>query len=288
MDLNKLKFFYEVVLKGTYELAGKTLNRSAVAVGQNVRDLEKSLGHMLFRRTYRGLTLTKEGQVLFEGAARIFKEDKLLEQTLKLNKQELNCIKILATAGITSDWISRFVPSFLKKHPTLTLEISSLTSMAAFDLYEYDVYMGEILKKDPKYVYKFIKGFRYNFYASAEYIERHGYPKGVEDLKNHRLIEFNIRRVSGFYKSTDFFEFINANERQRVSIDSTLGEYQLVKGGVGIGCLCEELSFLKGSNLIPLLTNIEPMIVDVFFVFHEAFRDNKILLSLLKEVKLHA
>jgi hypothetical protein len=67
-----------------------------------------------------------------------------------------------------------------------------------------------------------------------------------------------------------------------------MGEYQLVKDGVGIGCLCEELSFLKDSNLIPLLANIEPMIVDVFFVFHEAFRDNKIILSLLKEVKLHA
>ncbi len=106
--------------------------------------------------------------------------------------------------------------------------------MAAFDLYQYDVYMREIFKKDPKYVYKFIKGFRYNFYASPEYIERYGYQKVVEDLKKHRLIEFNIRRVSGFYKSTDFFEFINANERQKISIDSTMGEYQLVKGGVGM------------------------------------------------------
>jgi DNA-binding transcriptional LysR family regulator len=123
----------------------------------------------LFKRAYRGLTLTKEGQLLFEGASKIFKETELLENALRATKNKAMEIRMLATMGITSDWVSRFVPAFLEKHPKVTLEISSLTNMAAFDLYQYDVYIGEIFKKDPKYVYKPIKNFQYNFYFSWIY-----------------------------------------------------------------------------------------------------------------------
>jgi len=194
---------------------------------------------------------------------------------------------VLATVGITSDWLSRFVPSFLEKHPDVTLEISSLTSLDAFELYQYDVYIGEVFRKDPKYVYKFLKDFQYNFYASPEYIEKYGYPKNLEDLKNHRLIEFNIRRVSGAFKSTDFFEAINTEERQKISIDSTIGEYKLAEKGVGIACLCEELSFLRESNLIQVLKDIQPVSVATYFVYHETLRENKIVKVLLHETKSH-
>jgi DNA-binding transcriptional LysR family regulator len=288
MDLNKLKYFYQVALKGNYELAGKALGKSSVAVGQHLRDLEKYLDCSLFKRTYRGLTLTKEGHLLLEGATKIFKEAQLLENAIKPNKKSPTHLKVLATAGITSDWASRFIPSFLENHPKVTLDISSLTSLSVFDIYQYDVYIGEIFKKDPKYIYNFIKDFSYNFYASREYIEKYGEPKTLEDLKNHRLIEFNIRRVYGFCKSTDFFEFINREERKAISIDSTLGEYKLAKAGVGIACLCEELSFLKESNLIPVLKEITPIKVETFFVFPETLRGNKIIKSLFNEIKAKA
>jgi DNA-binding transcriptional LysR family regulator len=124
-----------------------------------VRDLEKYLDCALFKRTYRGLTLAQEGQLLFEGASKIFKETEILENALRATKNTAMRIRMLATMGITSDWISRFVPAFLEKHPKVALEISSLTNMAAFDLYQYDVYIGEIFKKDPKYIYKPIKNF---------------------------------------------------------------------------------------------------------------------------------
>lgn len=288
MDLNKLRFFYEVALRGSYESAGKTLNRSSVAVGQNVRDLEKELNFLLFRRTYRGLTLTKEGQLLFEGASKIFKEEQFLEATLKPDKTNSQNYKILATVGITSDWVSKFVPPFLEMHPNVTLEIASLTSLAAFDLYQYDVYIGEIFKKDPKYIYKFIKNFRYHFYASPDYIEKYSNPKTIKDLKHHRLIEFNIRRVSGFFKSTSFFECLSKENISKVSIDSTIGEYKLAKAGVGIACLCEELSFLKDSGLVPVLTDIAPIAIETYFVFPETLREDKIVKSLLKIIKAYA
>src|SRR3990167_10245765 len=104
MDLNKLKCFFEVALQGNYVLAGKTLHKTSVAVGKSVRDLEKSLYCFLFRRTYRGLTLTKEGQTLLESATKIFKEAHQVENFIKTNKKETVLLKILATVGITSDW----------------------------------------------------------------------------------------------------------------------------------------------------------------------------------------
>jgi len=288
MDLNKLKYFYEVALTGNYLSAGEKLGKTSAAIGTSVRDLEKELGCTLFKRTYRGLTLTSDGQLLFEAATKIMKESHLVESALKSKENNVKRLRILATVGITSDWVSRFVPAFLKKHPAVSLEISSLTSMAAFDLYQYDIYIGEIFKKDPKYVYKPIKTFQYTFYAAPEYIEEYGAPETVQDLQNHRLIEFNIRRVSGFYKSTNFFEAINKENIKKISIDSTIGEYKLATAGVGIACLCNELSFLKESSLIPVLTDLESIEIETFFVFPETLRSNKIITSLFNEIKAHA
>lgn len=285
MDLNKLKYFYEVALTGTYLSAGEKLGKTSAAIGTSVRDLEKELGCSLFKRTYRGLTLTNEGQLLFEAATKIIRESHLVESALKAKANNLKTLRILATVGITSDWVSRFVPTFLKKHPNVRLEISSLTSMAAFELYQYDVYIGEIFKKDPKYVYKPLKKFHYHFYASPEYIKEHGCPQSAEDLKNHRLIEFNVRRVSGFYKSTDFFEAITKDDIQKISIDSTIGEYKLATAGVGIACLCDELSFLRNSSLVTVLNDLGPIEVNTYFVFHESVRGNRIVTSLFNAIK---
>ena len=274
---------------GNYELAAQNLERHAVSIGQNVRDLEKYLDCALFKRGYQGkLILTEDGQHLFEGASKIFKESELLENSLRSKKDKAEKIRMLATMGITSDWVERFVPNFLENHPKVRLEISSLTNMAAFDLYHYDVYMGEIFKKDPQYIYKLVKKFQYNFYASPEYIKKYGHPKTAEDLKGHRLIEFNIRRVSGFYKSTDFYESINTDHTEGVAIDSTIGEYKLAAAGVGIACLCEELSFLKGSNLVPVLNDLGPLEVETYFVFHETLRGNKNITALFNAIKAHA
>lgn len=115
--------------------------------------------------------------------------------------------------------------------------------MAAFDLYHYDVYTGEIFKKDPKYIYKPIKNFRYNFYASPEYIKKSGHPKTAEDLTGHRLIEFNIRRVSGFYKSTDFFKSLDTDLTEAITIDSIIGELNSPHQASALLAYGEELSF---------------------------------------------
>lgn len=289
MDLNKLKNFYEVALTGTYLSAGDKLGKTSSAMGTSVRDLEKELGCTLFRRTYRGLSLTSEGQRLFESATKIMQESQLVETELRSKEDKLKHLHILAAVGITSDWVARFVPPFLKKHPSVHLEISSLTKLAAFDLYQYEIYIGEIFKKDPKYIYKHVKNFQYNFYASPEYIQENGHPRTAADLKNnHRLIEFNIRRFLGSYKSTDFFETLSHERIKKISIDSLMGEYKLATAGVGIACLCNELSFLKDSNLIPVLEDVGPMEVEIYFVFHESLRGNKLVESLLNEVRAHA
>lgn len=102
------------------------------------------------------------------------------------------------------------------------------------------------------------------------------------------MIEFNIRRVSGFYKSTDFFESLNTDLTEGIAIDSTIGEFKLAMAGVGIACLCEELSFLNESNLVSVLNGLGPIKVETYFVFHETFRGNKNIAALFKKIKAHA
>jgi hypothetical protein len=94
--------------------------------------------------------------------------------------------------------------------------------------------------------------------------------------------------VSGFYQSTDFFEKLNVEGSKKITIDSTIGEYKLATAEVGIACLCDELSFLKGSNLVSVLTDLEPIEAETYFVFHETLRSTKVITSFFNEIKVHA
>lgn len=285
MDLHKLKCFYQVALSGNYVLAGKIIKTTSAAIGRNVRDLEKELDCQLFRRKYHGVALTPEGHILFEVASKIFDDIRLAETILKPKEKSINCIKILATVGITSDWLSKFIPSFLETHPNVDIEISSLTSMLNFRTHEHDVYIGNIEKNEPNYIYHHIKDFRYNFYASQEYLKKNGVPKTIDDLKKHRLIEFNIKRLIDLNKLNLSSSFKKNDAGHRISIDSTIGEYQLAEAGVGIACLCEELSYLKSSSLVRILQEFSPLTIPAFYVFHETYKDNPLVKDLLETLK---
>lgn len=66
--------FVAVVEAGSVSEAARRLRLSKSVVSERLAELEKSLGGMLLHRTTRKLTLTEDGAVFLERAARIVRE----------------------------------------------------------------------------------------------------------------------------------------------------------------------------------------------------------------------
>ena len=72
MDLNRLRGFYTVVQQGGFTAAARRLRLSQPSMSLQVKNLEQEMGLQLLERHPRGVTPTREGQVLYEMAEKLF------------------------------------------------------------------------------------------------------------------------------------------------------------------------------------------------------------------------
>ena len=77
------RIFYYVALNGNITIASEQLFISQPAVSQSIKQLESSLGCILFIRTAKGVKLTEEGKVLYQHIAKGIEQIKLGEKRLK-------------------------------------------------------------------------------------------------------------------------------------------------------------------------------------------------------------
>lgn len=86
MTLQQLKYFIETVSCGSINKAAERLFISQPSLSNTLRDLETEIGHELFIRTPRGISLTTDGAEFLGYARQVMEQAGLLEQRW-LNKK---------------------------------------------------------------------------------------------------------------------------------------------------------------------------------------------------------
>lgn len=127
MDINLeyYKVFYYVGKLGRITLAAEELSLSQPAVSQAIKQLEQSLGIILFIRTPKGVRLTSEGQVLFsyvqQGYSHIKQGEKKLKEMMNLEKGEISIgASDMTLQFYLLSFLERFHESFPKIKVTVT------------------------------------------------------------------------------------------------------------------------------------------------------------------------
>ena len=126
VKLELYRVFKEVAETGNISLAAKNLYISQSAVSQSVKQLETALQARLFVRSPRGVTLTGEGQMLYQYVRSALGllatgEDKLSQAQQLL----LGTLTIGASDTVTSFFLTPFLETFHRQHPGIRLKIVS-------------------------------------------------------------------------------------------------------------------------------------------------------------------
>ena len=126
VKLELYRVFKEVAETGNISLAAKNLYISQSAVSQSIKQLETALQARLFSRSPRGVTLTGEGQMLYEYVRSALSllstgEDKLSQAQQLL----LGTLVIGASDTVTSFFLTHYLDAFHRLHPGIRLKIVS-------------------------------------------------------------------------------------------------------------------------------------------------------------------
>lgn len=79
MDLHKLRGFYAVVRHGGFTSAARRMHLTQPSVSLQVKMLEQEVGTQLLDRTSRRVVLTRDGEVLYELAQRLFETEEEID-----------------------------------------------------------------------------------------------------------------------------------------------------------------------------------------------------------------
>lgn len=133
--LDYYRIFYETARFASFSTAAQHLYISQSAISQCIRQLEIDLNTKLFNRTRRGVTLTKEGSLLFqkiENAMQAIEQgENLLERLQHLESGELT---LAAGDAITTHYLLPFLEKFHAKYPGIRIEMANSYSSQMLQL----------------------------------------------------------------------------------------------------------------------------------------------------------
>ncbi|SOE56376.1 transcriptional regulator, LysR family [Burkholderia sp. OK233] len=234
--------FLAVASEGSFARAGDRLGIGRSSVSRNVQKLEAQLDTRLFLRTTRSTSLTREGELFYEncqpGMERIAQA---LEDMRELrNGPPRGHLLIGSTPGFGRKIVAPLLRGFHTQYPEIALELllNDRPADADFTADRVDVSFRDGRMEDSGIVARQLIPMQMIVCASPAYARIHGLPRDVDELADHRCI--NFRTASGRVRAWEFKVDGLAQRRQPVALHTFNDEdliLQAVLDGVGIAQL---------------------------------------------------
>ena len=276
MDWDKLKIFHAVAEAGSFTSATVILNLSQSAISRQIQSLEEDLKVKVFERHARGLTLTENGEYVYKTAHEVISKLKEVETTLS-DKKDKPSGKIVVTTVMSfgTTWLTPRIQEFMDLNPEIEVEL-------VFDNKELDLSTRQadigIFMRRPKqlnYIQKKLIDLNYHIYGSPKYLEKHGYPKTINDLNKHKFISFGKGAPSPVYNPDWALKLGMKDNKKRktcMRVNSVYGLLLAVQSGVGLAALPDYIT-VKQPNIVKVLPNIEGPITEAHFVYPASLKN---------------
>lgn len=124
--LDYYRIFYETARHASFSTAARNLYISQSAISQCIHQLETDLGTQLFVRSRRGVTLTKEGEILYHKVESAMQSIEQGETMLaRLHRLDSGELVIAAADTITSHYLLPYLEKFHAIYPEIRIEMAN-------------------------------------------------------------------------------------------------------------------------------------------------------------------
>lgn len=239
--------------------AAEALNMSTSAVSRYLKDLESWAGQQFFTRTTRSISLTEAGkQQLIQ--ARVILEDVKKFQNIEPNRTHdklVGTIRITAPEFVVKHVLLTPLTQFQAEHPEVNFEIFATDRFVDLIAEGFDVAFRIGALADSNLILRKVRDVQLELIASPEYINAHGEPKYVQELKDHQCIIDTAPSYKSRWPITDKTIKRGISVTGMYQVNGAEMVNNLVLKGVGIGFIPDVLvsEHIKNGQIISLLQN---------------------------------
>lgn len=178
---------------GSMSAAAAQLELSQPSVSRIVAELEERLGQPLFVRHARGVRATALGQLLVEAAAGVEASMQGFERLARGASAARGTVRLAATEVIGTEVILPRLRELRASCPKLAVELVLDNRVSDLARGEADLAVRMARPRQPELVTRQVASLELGFYASVDYVHRHGHPRTLDELTEHDLIGFDPR-----------------------------------------------------------------------------------------------
>ncbi|WP_176059654.1 LysR family transcriptional regulator [Paraburkholderia sp. BCC1876] len=258
-EIRAITTFVRAAALGSLRRAAVDQGISPQAASQAVMQLEKELGVRLFHRTTRKLSLTEEGQRLFDSVQPALS---ILSSALgdaRRSKEEVDgLLRVSAPRAFGMPVLWPYFEEFQRLYPHVRLEVQFDDHFTDLVTERADVGFRGGPPPAGGSIARRLVPIQLVVCASPAYIERNGAPRSIDELAQHRCTGYR-RANTGKLAQWQFQvgdEIVYRDVPPAICVNDTEMETQAVLSGLGIGQLgsFNAAVHLRSGRLVPLLT----------------------------------
>jgi len=265
MRIDEINVFVHVLQAGSFAGAARRLRMPATTVSAKVAALERRLGVTLIQRTTRKLRATPAGQAYFQRCRAGLREIESAEVELLEEAEGLSgVLRLTASVDMAQTLLPRLIGSFSDDYPTIAVELTATDRVVDMVEEGIDLAVRVGPLRDSSLVTRAFVTGPSGLFASQTYIERHGMPARLEDLRHHQTIGFTkpwarpLPMLLGARK-------VKIELSGRLACDDLLTVRALVEMGYGIGFLPGYLAEQVG--LVRVLPTLRSPLTGLYFAY---------------------
>ena len=236
-EWSDLRYFLAVARHGSTLAAGRALGSSQSTVQRRLAELERKLGRKLVQRHASGYRLTEFGREMLPQAEQVERAILGFQQHKDtIERGEIGVIRLTCPEPIMTRLIQfKFLDRFHSRHPNFRVEFVMSDKYLDISKGDADVALRSGDTDDDVLVGKKVADSLWAVYASRSYIERHGRPTSVDELKQHVLLGFD--ETMSKHRAATWLAEVAPQARLAARVNSVLGLVSAAKSGLGVAPL---------------------------------------------------
>ncbi|RYF32882.1 MAG: LysR family transcriptional regulator, partial [Comamonadaceae bacterium] len=191
--LQSMRVFQQVVDEGGFAAAARKLDLAPAVVTRLVSDLEKHLGVRLLQRTTRRLSLTPAGESYLGRLRVILSDIEEADAMVHAHTREMSgTVRILALPVVATHMIAPAVAEFQARYPEVIIDVH-VEDVADPKVEDYDLtVLNGLVPIRSDAIVRTILHSEAVFCAAPSYLSRHGEPRSLDDLQQHRCLRLRL------------------------------------------------------------------------------------------------
>jgi len=257
LSIDDLQVFSALVRTLSFSKAAQSLGTSPAYVTKRIQQLETQLQCKLVNRSTRHVSLTEQGEQVYELGHKIIDDVDALYEGLSVKRNEpRGVLRVSTSFGFGRRVVAESLASFSRKYPEIEVRLDVLDHLLdlAQNKIDLDIRIGDVIS--PNYIAKRLARNYRILCAAPDYLETHGVPTNLTELLQHNCLIIKERdHPVGIWKLSRRGH--SHNVKVRGSLVTNNGEiavaWALSGHGIMLRSIWDSQKHLESGNLVHIL-----------------------------------